>query len=82
MLADLLLELNRPSEALVEYQAVLKDYPNRFNALYGAAHASKAAGDARAARDYYSKLVAISAPGADRPELGEAREYAAASRNP
>ncbi len=82
MLADLLLELNRPSEALVEYQAVLKDYPNRFNALYGAAHASKAAGDARAARDYYSELVAISAPGADRPELGEAREYAAASRNP
>jgi tetratricopeptide (TPR) repeat protein len=82
MLADLLLELDRPSEALVEYHAVLKDYPNRFDALYGAAHASKAAGDARAARDYYSKLVAISAPGADRPELGEAREYAAASRNP
>jgi tetratricopeptide (TPR) repeat protein len=81
MLADLLLELKRPSEALTEYEAVLKDYPNRFDALYGAAHAAESAAQPRAAREYYAKLVAISAPAADRPELREARYYVAANGN-
>ncbi len=81
MLADLLLEIKRPSEALTEYQAVLKDYPNRFDALYGAAHAAESAAKPQEAREYYSKLVAISAPAADRPELREAREYVAANGN-
>ncbi|MGC2656649.1 MAG: hypothetical protein WA324_01635 [Bryobacteraceae bacterium] len=69
MLADLLVHLKRPSEALVEYQAVLKDYPNRFDALYGASQAAKAMGDRDKASQYFAKLRAISLPGADRPEL-------------
>ncbi len=81
MLADLLLELKRPKESLVEYQAVLKDYPNRFDALYGAARASEAAANSQQARDYYLQLVKISLPGADRPELRAARDYVAANRN-
>ncbi len=51
MLADLLLELKRPKESLVEYQSVLKDYPNRFDALYGAALASEADANSQKARD-------------------------------
>jgi hypothetical protein len=74
MLADLFLEVNRPSDALTEYQAVLKDYPNRFDALYGAARSAEAAADPQQARKFYAQLVAISAPGADRPELRAARE--------
>jgi hypothetical protein len=77
MLADLFLEINRPSEALTEYQAVLKDYPNRFDALYGAARSAEAASDPQQARKFYSQLVAISAPGADRPELRAARSFSA-----
>jgi tetratricopeptide (TPR) repeat protein len=69
MLADLLLELKKPAEALKEYQAVLKDYPNRFDALYGAARSAEASANPRQARAYYAQLVAISLPGADRPEL-------------
>ena len=46
MLADLLLELKRPQEALVEYQADLKLRPKRFNGLYGAARAAEEAGKA------------------------------------
>ncbi len=48
MLADLLLELKRPKDALAGYRAVLKDYPNRFDALYGAARASEAAAESPA----------------------------------
>jgi tetratricopeptide (TPR) repeat protein len=36
MLADMLLELKRPAEALAEYRTVLKNSPNRFDALHGA----------------------------------------------
>jgi tetratricopeptide (TPR) repeat protein len=82
MLADLFLELKRPTEALAEYKIVLKDYPNRFDALYGAARSAEAAADPRQAREFYSQLVTISAPGADRPELRAARDYVAANLNP
>ncbi|HXA77999.1 MAG TPA: hypothetical protein VNV41_12785 [Candidatus Acidoferrales bacterium] len=76
MLADLFLEINRPSDALSQYQAVLNDYPNRFDALYGAARSAEAAADPQQARKFYAQLVAISAPGADRPELRAARQHA------
>jgi hypothetical protein len=81
MLADLFLEINRPSDALTEYQAVLKDYPNRFDAVYGAARSAQAASDPQQARKFYAQLVTISAPGADRPELRAARDYVAANLN-
>jgi tetratricopeptide (TPR) repeat protein len=74
MLADLLLELKRPAEALVEYEAVLKSYRNRFDALYGSAQAAQSSGDRAKASQYYPELVAISAASADRPELRNARE--------
>jgi hypothetical protein len=77
MLADLLLELKRPSEALAEYQAALKNSPNRFDSLYGAGHAAQLAGDSASANDYYTKLTEISAPSADRAELSEAKSYLA-----
>jgi hypothetical protein len=81
MLADLLLELKRPAEASVEYESVLKSYPNRFDALYGSAQVAQSLGDRAKASQYYAKLVAISAPSADRPELRDAREYIAANNN-
>jgi len=82
MLADLFLEINRPSDALSQYQAVLNDYPNRFDALYGAARSAEAAADPQQARKFYAQLVAISASGADRPELRAARQYVTANLNP
>jgi len=35
MLADILLDLKRPQEALYEYKLSLRTEPNRFNGLYG-----------------------------------------------
>jgi tetratricopeptide (TPR) repeat protein len=75
MLADLLLELKRPAEALSEYQAALKNSPNRFDSLYGAGHAAQLAGDSAQASAYYTKLADICAPTADRAELTEAKSY-------
>jgi hypothetical protein len=77
MLADLLIELKRPSDALPEYKSVLDRAPNRFDALYGAARAAQLAGNASEAQKYFTRLVAISAPTADRPELQEARVHLA-----
>jgi len=73
MLGDLFLDLKKPSEALTAYQASLKMSPNRFDGLYGAARAAESAGNAKEAREYYSQLAKIAAPGADRSELQEVK---------
>ena len=76
LLADLLLELNQPAAALVEYRAMLSTDPNRFRSLLGEARAAKQTGDSATAHDAYRKLVALSKPvGPARPELAEARSY-------
>jgi hypothetical protein len=77
MLGDMLLEAKRPKDALDAYRTALKESPNRFDSVWGAARAAQAAGDASGAREYYAKLVEICGPAADRPELKEAREYVA-----
>ncbi|HEV2314081.1 MAG TPA: hypothetical protein VGR94_02145 [Candidatus Acidoferrales bacterium] len=73
MLGDMLIEMKKPREALVEYKAALAESPNRFDSLYGAAQAAQLSGNAETARKYYAKLVEICGAGADRPELEQAR---------
>jgi tetratricopeptide (TPR) repeat protein len=79
MLAELLLIEHRPQESLVEYQTALKIAPNRFNALYGAARAADASGDATTASGYFRKLTEV-AVGDERPELKAAREKLVAEK--
>ncbi|HYN06747.1 MAG TPA: hypothetical protein VES67_05090 [Vicinamibacterales bacterium] len=75
LLADMLLELKQPADALREFQATLKKEPNRFRAVYGAARAASLAGDASTARKYYQQLLKTCAKGdvPGRAELVEAR---------
>ena len=77
MLGDLMMELKKPGDAIAAYKAVLVEAPNRFDALLGAAQASQAAGDKHSAREYYSQLLKIADPAADRPELKEVKAYLA-----
>jgi hypothetical protein len=77
MLADMLSELKRPADSLAEYKAEIKNSPNRFDALLGAARAAQAAGDATVAQSFYAQLASICSPGADRPELAEAKTFLA-----
>jgi len=74
LLGEMLLELNQPAAAMVEFEATLHTAPNRFNALSGAARAAKLSGDNAKAKTYYAKLLSMCehADG-DRPELEEAR---------
>lgn len=75
LLGELLLELHEPSQAVSEFEKALKNEPNRFRSLAGAARAAAAAGDPAASRRYYSQLVKVCAradqPG--RPDLADAR---------
>jgi hypothetical protein len=78
MIADILLESNRPQQALAEYQTDLKLHPNRFNGLYGAARAAEAAGKQSDATEYYALLLKVcDGSNSTRPELSRARELVA-----
>ena len=75
LLGDMLMELHRPGDALVEYRATLRKEPNRFRTLYGAMRAASLAGDRAAAKEYRTRLVKLCAnadvPG--RAELADIR---------
>jgi tetratricopeptide (TPR) repeat protein len=76
LLGEMLLEDKQPASALEAFEASLKLTPERFNSLYGAAHAAQLAGDPKKASAYYSKLVAnCSRASADLPELREAKSF-------
>jgi hypothetical protein len=76
MLADVLLENGVASEALKEYEAVLKIAPRRLNATAGAARAADKAGDKKTARAYATQLREIANKAEiSRPELEWARVY-------
>lgn len=80
LLGDLLMEDDHPREALAAYTRALELYPNRFNALLGAARAARGAGENAAARAHYSVLIGIAAGGQRTSEIKEARDYLAAAR--
>ena len=75
LLGDMLLELQQPKAALVEYEKTMAKEPNRFRALAGAAAAAAQAGDRAASRKFYQQLLTISPKGdtPGRPELQTAR---------
>src|ERR1700733_5117205 len=74
MLADMLLDLQRPQEALTEYQISLRTDPNRFNGLYGAAQAATQVQQKEKADSYYAQLLKnCGGSHSDRPELAQAK---------
>ncbi len=77
MFGDLLLKLHQPAQALAAYEAALKESPNRFDGIYGAARAAELAGNTEKAKGYYTQLVKICGPVADRKEYREARIFLA-----
>jgi len=76
MLAEMLLELNQPEQALSEYEKSMKIDPNRFNALAGAARAAELVHQPVKANSYYAQLLKNCENGSHsdrRPELGRAK---------
>ena len=82
MLADILLELGRPQDALAEYKKALVLSPNRFNGLFNAGKAAEAAGDAPQAQLYYATLLKITDNGSrsTRPELDHVKSVVSSAK--
>jgi len=82
MLADMLLELHRPQEALAEYEVSLKLSPNRFNGLYHAGLAAEQAGDKAKAQQFYAALLKSTDNGAEssRPELAHVKSFVSSTQ--
>lgn len=80
MLADMLLDLQRPKEAFEQYEISLRTDPNRFNGLYGAAQAAAQSQQKEIAARYYAQLLKnCAASKSDRPELTQAKTVVAAN---
>ena len=77
MLGEMLLQLERPAEALAEFEASQVREPERFRGYFGAAQAAAASGNAMKARFYFARLIAMAGDGDARPELARARTFLA-----
>lgn len=56
MLGDMLLQMNKPADALVAYKEALQLAPNRFDSLMGASKAAKLAGLPSQSQEYILKI--------------------------
>lgn len=82
LLGDMLIELNRPEEALVVYEENLIGHPNRFNGIYGAAIAAKNSGNVEKATFYFNQLIKLTeGVNCTKPELAEAKAFIAANQS-
>jgi tetratricopeptide (TPR) repeat protein len=78
LLADMLMELGAPSVALNEYEASMKNAPERLRGYYGAAKAAEASGDKQKAAGYFSKFAQLTRTGdGDRAEIRESKQRVA-----
>ena len=78
LLAEMLMQVKRPAEALVEYEATMAKEPNRFRASMAPRARPRCRSDAQKAATHYASLVAL-AEKADQPlrkEVLEARAHA------
>ncbi len=79
---EILLELNRPAEALEKFETSLLRMPNRMRSLLGAARAAAASGDRDAAREYYATLAGFWVGDTDDPGYTEAQQYVTTNEGP
>jgi tetratricopeptide (TPR) repeat protein len=78
LLGDMLIELNQPEQALLQFETSLQESPNRFNGLYGAARAAQQAGNRKKASSYYRRIVTLTAHADSvRTELQKSKDYLA-----
>ena len=78
MLGELLLDLEQPQAALVAFEESLRNDPNRFRNVYGAARAAELAGQRDQARTYYAKLLEqVGSDASGRDEISRARAFVA-----
>ena len=78
LLGEMLLEMNRPADALQTFETSDKHDPNRFRGLYGAGKAAALAGDQAKAKSYFERLLTLAkSADTERPETKEAQAFLA-----
>lgn len=76
LLGDMLMQMNRPKEALAAYETDMRRHPNRFNALYGAGRAAEKAGNVQKAIYYYQQLSnMVGNAASNRMEVKKSKQY-------
>lgn len=73
MLAELLLDLRRPKDALAAFEQSLMNDPNRFRGLYGAARAAQLSKNREKADGYYKQLLTQTGTTSKRLEIRRAQ---------
>jgi tetratricopeptide (TPR) repeat protein len=75
---NLLLDFNRPAEAVAYFQKTLQRTPNRPKAVFGLARAAEAMGDNSLAMQRYREFLTVwKDADPDRPEVATAKEFLA-----
>ena len=78
LLGDMLMEQQQPGLALKEYEASMRNAPNRLRGFYGAAKAAEASGDKKNAAAYFSKLAQLTRNSdGSRAEIRESKQRVA-----
>jgi len=73
LLGEMFLEMKEPAHALEQFKATLTKEPERFRALYGAAHAAQLSGSPEASQRYFGELLEACGH-ADKPGRAEILE--------
>ena len=76
---EVLLQLERPEDAIAQFEDQLLYTPNRPRTLLGLARAQSAAGEKAAASESYQRLLETWSGATEPKELAEAREFVASS---
>ena len=79
---EILLELDRPADALAKFETSLLRMPNRMRSLLGAARAANATGDRAAAREHYASLAGFWIGDSNDPAYSEAQRFVNTSEEP
>jgi hypothetical protein len=70
------MEQDQAAAALTEYEASMKNTPERLRGFYGAAKAAAASGDRERSAVYFSSLVRLTRNAdSDRAEIREAKQF-------
>jgi len=78
LLGDMLLEMNKPDQALIVYETDLEKHPNRLNGLYGAGVSASKSGNPEKAALYFKQLSGNMNPDdSDNPMLIKIKSYLA-----
>jgi hypothetical protein len=78
MLGEMLLETRDPKAALDAFNVSLKNAPNRYRSIAGAAKAAESAGDREGAKQWNQRLLDLTKDAdTERPEMAAARRFLA-----